>query len=89
MSTRLAAALGDQGPADLIAVHAGQVAVQHDHVVAVDGGTVQGSPAIKRHVNGHPLAAQHVSDRLGQLLVVFDQQDPHRGKDSRSLVTAG
>jgi hypothetical protein len=69
---------GDQGAADLLAVHAWQVAVQHDHVVAVDRGAVQGGLAIPRHIGGYALAAQHVGNRLGQLLVIFDEQYPHQ-----------
>jgi hypothetical protein len=69
-------------------LHAGQVTVKHDDVVAVDPGAVQGGLAVERHVDGHPLAAQHVGNRLGQLLVVFDQQHSHRRQDARSSVTA-
>jgi len=69
---------GDQGAADLVAVHAWQVAVQHDHVVAVDRGAVQGGLAIPRHIGGYALAAQHAGNRLGQLLMIFDEQYPHR-----------
>lgn len=45
---------GGQGAADLVAVHARQVAVQHDHVVAVDSGTVQGGLAIPRTSTATP-----------------------------------
>jgi hypothetical protein len=59
-------------------VHAWQVAVQHDHVVAVDPGAVQGGPAIPGHIGGYALAAQHLGNRLGQLLVIFDEQYPRQ-----------
>jgi hypothetical protein len=48
------------------------------HVVAVDRGAVQGGTAIPRLLVGYALAAQHVENRLGQLLVIFDEQYPHQ-----------
>ena len=44
-------ALSDQTAADVVAVDTGQVAVQHDHVVASDAGPVQGLLAVQRDIN--------------------------------------
>jgi hypothetical protein len=67
-----------QGPADVVAVHAGQVPVQHHHVVAVHREPVQGIVAVEGHVDGHPAAAQPGGHRPGQPVVVFGYQDSHR-----------
>ena len=69
---------GDKGPADIIAGYAGQVPVQHHHVVAGDRQVVQGRGAVQGHVDGHPLPAQPGRDRRGQDLVVLGHQNPHR-----------
>ena len=63
--------LGGQGAADVIAVHAGQVPVQHHHVIAADRQPVEGGVAIEGHVDRHPVAAQARRDRLGQPFVIF------------------
>jgi len=67
-----------QGPADVVAVHAGQVAVQHHHVIAVDRQALQGRIAVQGYVDGHPLPAQPGRHRPGQHLVVLGHQNPHR-----------
>ena len=73
MSTRLPLPSGDQAATDLVAVDAGQVAVEHDHVVGVDPGALERGPAIEGDVDGQGLTTEHVRDRLGELLMVFDE----------------
>ena len=77
ISTRLAACVGDDPPAHLVAVHAGQVAVEDHHVVAGDGQPLQRVVAVEDHVDGHALAAQPGADGAGQDLEVLDDQHPH------------
>ena len=67
-----------QGPADVVAGHAGQVPVQHHHVIAGDRQAFQGRGAIQGDVDGHPLPAQPGRHRAGQHLVVLGHQNPHR-----------
>jgi hypothetical protein len=67
----------DQGPADLVAVDAGKVAVQHDHVVAVDLELDQRVAAVVAHIDGQPLAAQPAGDGGRQHHLVLDDQHPH------------
>ena len=64
-------------PADVVAVDAGQVAVENDHVVAGDRDPLQGFGAVRRDVDGHALAAQPGRDRPGQDLEVLHDQHPH------------
>jgi hypothetical protein len=58
-------------------VDAGQVPVQHDHVVVVDHGTVEAGRAVERDVDGHPVAAQPDGDGLRHLRVVVDHEHSH------------
>ena len=82
------AAPRDQRAADLVAVQAGQVAVEHDHVVVDDPGAPERLLAVRGDVGGDPVAAQDPGDRLGQLGVILDHQDSHRPpKDARPPVT--
>ena len=76
---------GHQFPADVVAVDLGEVAVEHHHVVAVDGGLGQGRPPVQDNVHGHALAAQSARDGVGQPLFVFDQEDPHLLSDVLAL----
>ena len=57
---------------------AGEVAVQHHHVVAVGAETSEGVVAVERHVDDHPVAPQPGRDCPGQPLVVFSYQHSHR-----------
>ena len=63
--------------AELIAVHARQVAIEHDHVVLVDRGARETGRAVESDVHGHARLAQAERDRLGHLLVVLDHKHPH------------
>jgi hypothetical protein len=53
-------------------VHAGQVAVEHDHVVVVDAEALQRGVAVERDVHGVGVVAQPLGDRLGEHPLVFD-----------------
>ena len=50
--------LGGQRAAHVVAVHLGQVAVEHDDVVGVDARLVERGLAVVGDVDGHALAAQ-------------------------------
>src|SRR5262249_39168953 len=80
-----AASGGNQLGAYVVAVQAGQVSVEHDHVVVVEQGPLKPGRAVERDVDGHPRLAQPGGDRLGHLLIVFDHKYPHR----HSLPTPG
>jgi hypothetical protein len=69
--------VGDQGAAHVVSVDVGEVTVEHDHVVAGEGGVVEGVSAVEDHVDRHALAAQHGGDSHRQLGVVLDHQDSH------------
>ena len=84
----MAAPLGERA-ADLIAVDARQVAVEHDHVVGVDGGVRECVGAVEGEVDGHPLVSQPVCDRACQAPVVFDDEYAHWGTACRAGVTVG
>ena len=58
-------------------MEAGQVAVEHDHVVVVDERARQASLAVERDIDRHPRVTQAGRDRFGQLLVVLDHKYPH------------
>ena len=73
-----------QGPADVVAVHAGQVPVQHHHVIAVDRHMFQGRGAVQGHVDGHSLPAQPGRYRPRQHLVVLGDQNPQPGLGRRA-----
>jgi len=59
-------------------VDAGQVPVEHDHVVVDHRRSRQRVGPVVRDVDGNPLAAKHARDRLSELDVIFDYQDPHQ-----------
>jgi len=72
-----ASALADQRLAHAVAVDAGKIAVEHDHVVVVDRGSPQAGLTVVRDVDGHALALQTECNRFGQLHVVLDHQHAH------------
>ena len=72
------AVVGHQATADLVAVDAGNVAVQNDDVVARGRAVAEGVGTVKHDVDRHALAAQARGQRHRQLGVVFDQQHSHR-----------
>jgi hypothetical protein len=63
--------------AHVVAVHARQVAVEHEHVVAHDARLGQRRLPVARQVDRHPLPAQPARDRVGQPQLVFGDQHPH------------
>ena len=79
--------VGYQLPADVVAVPAGQVAVEHDHVVTADGGLGERVAAVEGDVGGHALAAQHGRDRQGELGMILDHQHPHSSSPTAGAVT--
>ena len=74
---------GGQGAADLVAVGAGEIPVQHHHVVTAGPQASQGVVAVQRHVDDHPVAAQPRRHGPGQPLVIFCYQHPHGHKMPR------
>jgi hypothetical protein len=68
---------GDDPPAHVVAVRAGQVPVEDHHVVPGDCQMLQGGVAVADHVDRHPLAAQPGPDRAGQDLEVLHHQHAH------------
>ena len=74
-------ALAGQAAADVVAGAPGQVAVEHEDVVAGDHGLLQAAVAVVRRVDRHPLAAQPARDGVGQGDLVLDHQHAHgRGR---------
>jgi hypothetical protein len=63
--------------AHVVAVHAGKVTVQHDDVVVVDGGPLEGRVAVEHDVDGHRVAPQPVGDRVGEEALVLNHQYAH------------
>ena len=60
-------------PAHVVAVDHGQVAVEHDDVVAVERGLFERCRSVEHDVHGHAFAAQPARDGVRQSLFVFDQ----------------
>jgi hypothetical protein len=61
---RPAVPLGDH-PAQVVAVDAGQVAVEHDDVVGGEVELGRGGQAVVRDVDGHPAVAQALGQHRG------------------------
>ena len=70
---------GDQLAADIVAVEAGKVAVEHDDVVGVDRRLLQRGSAVESDIDGEPVAAQAPRDRVREVALVLHQQHAHRG----------
>ena len=66
-----------QRHADRVAVHARQVAVEHDHVVAVDEALLQRGRPVIGEVGRDPAVAQPLGDVVGELDVILDHQYAH------------
>ena len=81
--------LAAQGPADLVAVDAGQVAVEHHHVVGVQARLVEGADAVVRHVHRHALTPQPASHRVGDLSFVLGHEHSHSAQSSERRYAAG
>ena len=72
-----AAALLDERAADLVAVDLRQVAVEHDHVVALARHVTESLLAVEGDIDRHPFAAQPDRDRGGELSVILDDEHTH------------
>lgn len=79
-----AAAGGDEFGAHVVAVQAGQIPVEHDHVVVADERAIEPCRAVVGDIDGHLRPAQAHADRVGQLFIVFDHQDAHRHPSPRA-----
>jgi hypothetical protein len=66
--------------ADLVAVDVGEAEVEQDQV---DGGRGEGRLARRHALGGVALAGQPLDQRLGDGIVILDQQDIHGGKACR------
>ena len=62
---------------DLVAVRTGDVAIEHDHVVLVDGELLERSVAVAGDVRRDRLEPEPVADRLGEEELVLDDQHAH------------
>ena len=58
-------------------MHEGEVAVEDDHVVVVDADALQGGRAVVHDVDGHGLPAQSGGHRIGEQLLVLDDEYAH------------
>ena len=67
----------DDLAADVVAVHEREVAVEDDHVVVVDADAFQGGRAVVHDVDGHGLPAQSGGHRIGEQLLVLDDEYAH------------
>ena len=74
---RLLARLVAQLAADLEAIHARQVEVEHDRVEVMDHGQVQPGHAVGGEVDGVAAILEVVAEVGGDVLVVFDDEDAH------------
>src|SRR5450756_2675300 len=64
-------------PADFVAVHLRQVAVQDDHVVIVEARLVEAAAAVESHIYRHALESQAARDGGSESLLVFDDEHAH------------
>ena len=65
------------GAAHVVAVDPGQVAVEHEHVIADDPRLCERVGAVRREVDRHPLTPQPARDRVRQTALVFGDQNSH------------
>lgn len=54
-----------------------EVPVEHDHVVVVHSDALQGRGAVVHDVDGHGLPAQSGGHRIGEQLLVLDDEYAH------------
>ena len=80
---------GDQLPAHVVAMDGGEIAVQHHHVVRVDGGLLQRLGAVEGEVDGEAVAPQPARDRARKVALVLDQQHAHAASGGASIPRAG
>lgn len=67
----------DDLAADIVAVHEREVPVEDDHVVVVDADALQGGRTVVHDVDGHGLPAQSGGHRIGEQLLVLDDEYAH------------
>lgn len=67
----------DDLAADVVTVDEGEVAVEDDHVVVVDADALQGGRTVVHDVDGHGLPAQSGGHRIGEQLLVLDDEYAH------------
>jgi hypothetical protein len=70
--------LGDHA-AEGVAVHAGEVAVEDDHVVGDEVEFGRGVEAVVGEVDGHALVSESFDERVGEGMGVLDDEDSHTG----------
>ena len=75
--------------AHLVAVDAGEVAVEDDHVVAVDGGHAERGAPVVGDVDRHAFSAQAPGDRVGHDLAVLYHEQSHPGIVARRTIKIG
>src|SRR3546814_2551624 len=63
--------------ADLQAIHARQVEVEHDRIEVVHHGQVQAGHAVGGEVDGVAAVFEVIAEVGGDVLVVFDDEDAH------------
>ena len=80
MRIRVSGCSATQRAAHVVAVHLGQVAVQHDDVVGVDARAVERLGAVGRDVDGGAVAAQALGDGGGDARLVLGEQHAHMTK---------
>lgn len=84
----------DDGPAHLVAVYDGQIAVQEEHVVVVHGKAFQSGIPVVHDVDGERLLTQPLGDGVGQHPLVLGDQHSHdpqsaRGRDNQDVTACG
>ena len=77
--------LSPHRPADVVPVDAREVTIEHEHVVANHARLDQRLLAVRRQIDGHPVAAQPAGDGLGQPELVFSDQDTHQASMNRRM----
>ncbi|CAM5717893.1 hypothetical protein SGLAM104S_06488 [Streptomyces glaucescens] len=77
ISTRVGMPQFDDLAADVVTVHEREVAVEDDHVVVVDADAFQGGRTVVHDVDGHGLPAQPGGHRIGEQLLVLDDEYAH------------
>lgn len=77
MSTRVGMPSSTIRRRDVVAVHQGEVPVQHHDVVVVDLDALQGRSTVVHDIDGHGLTAQSGGHRIGEQLLVLHDEYAH------------
>ena len=72
--------------AQRVARDAWQAAVQHDHVVAMEGEFASRLSAVVGHVGGYALVREALGYQVCQAPAVLHDQDPHSGAPSAPVI---